>query len=96
VIERPYYREVYEHYRPVQGEYKVAFSTMCRWLIAANSEKIMAAKRRARKLRLFWSPWYPLLEEKLVEVFAEYRRAKRLVRRRWFRKNAIRLFQQYY
>jgi len=96
VMEQPYYREVYEHYRPEQGQYKVSFSTMCRWLNDSKSTKIMAAKRRTRKNRTFWSPWYPQLEEKLVEAFREYRLTKKLVRRRWFRKNAIKLFQELY
>jgi hypothetical protein len=96
VMEQPYYREVYEHYRPKQGKYNVSFSTMCRWLNDSNSARIMVAKTNTRKQRFFWSPWYPLLEEKLVEAFREYRQNRKLVRRRWFRKNAIKLFQELY
>ena len=40
VLGRPYYREVYEHFRPARGIYAVSFSTMCGWL--KNGDKILA------------------------------------------------------
>lgn len=50
-MERPYHREVYEHFRPAVGRYHVSFSTMSSWLKDAEAEKILSSKGCSRAVR---------------------------------------------
>lgn len=86
--------------RPTQREaaayFKVPKSDVGDWWKRRDEIVHQMSGRSYRLENLFWFCKWPELEEKLFDLFLTERTRGRLIRRGWFRRNALRIFKELY
>jgi hypothetical protein len=87
VWRRPYYREIKQKF-PTLGE-----STIDNWI--RDQEKILNAPKNSRIVRDYWLPYWPKIEEELMQRFRARGAENKLVGHRWLLKNASEILVEY-